>query len=98
MESGGTVSPRLGLGMCGTLTLDIWAWCASPRISYPWSSYPSTRSKCHTVCEIKASITLFVYDDVLLKSKRTTGALGKRPKSKVNLNKDFCTTGGIKIK
>ena len=23
----------------------------------------------------------------------TTGALGKRSKSKVNLNKDFCTTG-----
>ena len=23
----------------------------------------------------------------------TTGALGKRPKSKVKINKDFCTTG-----
>ena len=53
------------------------------------------------MCEIKALITLLVYDDVLLKSKRatgneqvmTTGALGKRLKSKVKLNKDFCTTG-----
>ena len=53
--------------VCGTLTLDLWAWCASPRISYPWLSYPSTRSRCHTVCEIKALITLLVYDDVLLK-------------------------------
>ena len=45
------------------------------------------------MCEIKALITLLVYDDVLLESKRTTGALGKRPKSKVKINKDFCTTG-----
>ena len=84
--------------MCGTLNLDLWAWCASPRISYPWLSYPSTKSRCHTVCEIKALITLLVYDDVLLKLKKgtqvmTTGALGKGSKSKVNLNKDFCTTG-----
>ena len=38
-----------------------------PRISYPWLSYPSTRSRCHTECEIKALITLLVNDDVLLK-------------------------------
>ena len=46
-----------------------------------------------TQCEIKALITLLVYDDVLLRSKKTIGALGKRLKSKVKLNKDFCTTG-----
>ena len=51
------------------------------------------------MCEIKALITLLVYDDVLLKLKKkvpqvmTTGALGKRPKSKIKRNKDFCTTG-----
>ena len=50
----GTVSPRLGLGMCDTLTLDIWALCTSPSLSYPWLSYPSTISRCHTECEIKA--------------------------------------------
>ena len=47
----GTVSPRLGLGMCD---------------SDPWLSHPSTRSRCHTECEIKALVTLLVYDDVLL--------------------------------
>ena len=44
------------------------------------------------MCEVKTLITLLVYGDVLLKTKRTTGALGKRPKSKVKINKDFCTT------
>ena len=62
----GTVSPRLGLGMCGTLTLDLWALCTSPRISYPWLSYPSTISRCHIECEIKTLVTILVYDDVLL--------------------------------
>ena len=62
----GTVSLRLGLGLCGTLTLDLWAWCTSPRIIYPWLSYPSARSRCYTECEIKALVTLLVYDGVLL--------------------------------
>ena len=93
----GTISPRLGLGMCGTLTLDLWAWCTSPRINYPWLSYPSTRSRCHTMCEIKALITLLVYDDVLLKSKRTTGndhrGTWKKAKVKSQNKKDFCNIG-----
>ena len=43
------------------------------------------------MCEIKALITLLVYDDVLLKSKRTTGNdhKGTWKKAKVKLNKDF---------
>ena len=65
----GTISPRLGLGMCDTLTLDLWALCTSPRLSYPWLSFPSTRSRCHTECEIKALVTLLVYNNVLLESK-----------------------------
>ena len=55
--------------MCRTLTLDLWALCTSPRISYPWLSYPSTRSRCHTECKIKALVTVLVYDDVLLELK-----------------------------
>ena len=61
----GTISPRLGLDMCDTLTLDLWALCTSPRISYPWLSYPSIRSRCHIECEIKALVALLVYDDIL---------------------------------
>ena len=71
-----TVSPRLGLGMCDTLTLDLWSLCTSPRIRYP-----STKSMCHTECEIKSLVILLDYDDVLLESERsqviTTGALEK---------------------
>ena len=55
----GTVSPRLGLGMCDTLTLDLWTLFTSPRLSYPRLRYPSTES------EIKALVILLVYDDVL---------------------------------
>ena len=80
-------NPRLGLDICDTLTLDLWALCTSPRLSYPCLSYPSTKSRCHTECEIKALITLLGYDDVLLDKKgpqvMTIGALGKRLKSKV---------------
>ena len=79
--------------MCGTLTLDLWAWCASPRISYSWLSYPSTRSRCHTVCEINALITLLVYDDVLLKKKVPQGHLVKGQSQKSKEIKTFCTTG-----
>ena len=68
----GTISPRLGLGMCDTLTLDLWALCTSPRIRYPWLSLPSTRSRCHTECEIKALVTLLVYDDVVLDHRKRT--------------------------
>ena len=60
-----TISPRPGLGMCDTLTLDQWALQSSPRLSYPWLKYLGTRSWCHTECEIKALVILSVYDDVL---------------------------------
>ena len=60
-----TISPRLGLGMCGTLTLNQWALWSSLRLSNPWLRHLSTRSWCHTKCEIKALVILSVYDDVL---------------------------------
>ena len=47
-------------------------------------------------CEIKALVTLLVYDDVFLESKipqvMTTGALGKRLKVKVKIHKYFWIT------
>ena len=60
-----TISPRPGLDMCDTLTLDQWALRSSPRLRYPWLRHLSIRSWCHTECEIKALVILYVFDDVL---------------------------------
>ena len=60
-----TISPRPGLGMWDTPTLDLRALWSSPRIRYPWLRHLSTRSWCHTDCEIEALIILSIYDDVL---------------------------------
>ena len=59
----GTISPRLGLRMCDTLTLDQWACGLLQGLA--WLRYPSTWSWCHTECEIKALEILSVHDDVL---------------------------------
>ena len=76
----GTISPRLGLGMCDTLTLDQWA-CGLLQGS-PWLRYPSTWSWCHTECEIKTLVTLLVYDDVLWMELKDHRGTWKKAKSK----------------
>ena len=88
-----TVSPRPGLGMCDTLNLDLLDFFNSPRISHPWLSYPSTRSRCHTKCEIKALVTLLVYDDVLWMESKDHRGTWKKDKVKIQkIYKAFWTT------